>query len=268
MQSEFTPDLFGFSRGETRKGVAAFDGGSVTSDAGRRAWRPQGRSTPLSRARARSLGLSAVERSPAAITRSAMTDARFTLCLRISALRRRLSPSSRAFLDLAAADDPPHGPQEGRFLHGSYDGDCYKPLSIFGGRHLLAAKLRPAHINAAAGALEAVTGITKQIGQHWPADTHPAARQVRRLPGRPSWIGVKTSSSGRRAAQGRRKLGRASAGQMRRRRDSRPVRRKDAATIIAATGCSASAMVSAGTVRHSADAPARGSQAMWRLQHA
>ena len=34
MQTECTSDLFGFSRVEKRKVVAAFDGGAVTSDAG------------------------------------------------------------------------------------------------------------------------------------------------------------------------------------------------------------------------------------------
>lgn len=34
-------------------------------------------------------------------------------------------------LDLDATDDPMHGHQEGRFFHGSYDGDCYLPLYTF-----------------------------------------------------------------------------------------------------------------------------------------
>jgi hypothetical protein len=70
-------------------------------------------------------------------------------------------------LDLDAADDPLHGHQEGRFFHGYYDGVCYLPLYILGGRHLLAAKLRPAIIDAAAGALEEVIRITKQIRRRW-----------------------------------------------------------------------------------------------------
>ena len=44
-------------------------------------------------------------------------------------------------LDLDATDDPLHGDQEGRFFHGYYDCDCYLPLYVFCGRHLLAAKL-------------------------------------------------------------------------------------------------------------------------------
>lgn len=45
-------------------------------------------------------------------------------------------------LDLDATDDPVHGNQEGRFLHGYYGGYCYLPLYIFCGRHLLARRLQ------------------------------------------------------------------------------------------------------------------------------
>jgi hypothetical protein len=49
---------------------------------------------------------------------------------------------------------PLHGHQEGRFFHGYYHCYCYLPLYIFSGPHLLAAKLRRADIDAAAGAVE------------------------------------------------------------------------------------------------------------------
>lgn len=71
-------------------------------------------------------------------------------------------------LDLDATDDPLHGHQEGRFFHGYYDNYCYLPLYIFCGRHLLAAKLRPANIDGAAGAVEEVARITAQIRRRWP----------------------------------------------------------------------------------------------------
>jgi hypothetical protein len=71
-------------------------------------------------------------------------------------------------LDLDATDDPLHGHQEGRFFHGYYDGYCYLPLYIFCGRHLLAAKLRPANIDASAGAAEEVARIVTQIRARWP----------------------------------------------------------------------------------------------------
>jgi hypothetical protein len=71
-------------------------------------------------------------------------------------------------LDLDATDDPLHGAQEGRFFHGYYDSYCYLPLYIFCGRHLLAAKLRRANVDAAAGAVEEVERLVSQIRARWP----------------------------------------------------------------------------------------------------
>ena len=71
-------------------------------------------------------------------------------------------------LDLDATDDPLHGQQEGRFFHGYYDTYCYLPLYVFCGRHLLAAKLRPANIDASAGSVEEIAQIVAQIRQRWP----------------------------------------------------------------------------------------------------
>jgi hypothetical protein len=70
-------------------------------------------------------------------------------------------------LDLDATDDPLHGHQEGRFFHGYYDCYCYLPLYIFCGDQLLAAKLRPADIDGALGAVEEVARIVWQIRQRW-----------------------------------------------------------------------------------------------------
>ena len=66
-------------------------------------------------------------------------------------------------LDLDATDDPLHGHQEGRFFHGYYDCYCYLPLYVFCGRHLLAAKLRPANIDGSAGAIEEAARLIAQI---------------------------------------------------------------------------------------------------------
>lgn len=77
-------------------------------------------------------------------------------------------PPKRIVLDLDATDDPLHGQQEGRFFHGFYDGYCYLPLYITCGRHLLAAKLRRANIDAAAGSIEEVARIVRQIRARWP----------------------------------------------------------------------------------------------------
>ncbi len=83
----------------------------------------------------------------------------------VAAQRR---PPARIVLDLDAADDPLHGQQEGRFFHGYYDAWCYLPLYIFCGRHLLAAKLRRANIDASAGAVDEVARIVGQLRRHWP----------------------------------------------------------------------------------------------------
>ena len=71
-------------------------------------------------------------------------------------------------LDLDATDDPVHGEQEGRFFHGYYDCYCYLPLYVFCGRHLLAAKLRRANIDASAGSVEEVARIVAHIRRRWP----------------------------------------------------------------------------------------------------
>jgi hypothetical protein len=73
------------------------------------------------------------------------------------------TPPKEIVLDPDATDDPRHGHQEGRFFDGYYDGYCYLPLDIFCGRHLLAAKLRRANIDAPAGAVEEVARIVDQI---------------------------------------------------------------------------------------------------------
>ena len=80
----------------------------------------------------------------------------------------RKGPPRQIILDLDATDVPLHGHQEGRFFHGYYDAYCYLPLYVFCGRHLLAARLRRANIDASAGALEEVARIVGQIRARWP----------------------------------------------------------------------------------------------------
>ena len=47
-------------------------------------------------------------------------------------------------------------------------GYCYLPLYVFCGRHLLAAKLRRANIDASAGAVEEVARIVAHLRRRWP----------------------------------------------------------------------------------------------------
>lgn len=80
----------------------------------------------------------------------------------------RKAPPRQIILDLDATDLPLHGHQEGRFFHGYYDVYCYLPLYVFCGRHLLAAKLRRADIDASAGAVDEVARIVGQLRARWP----------------------------------------------------------------------------------------------------
>jgi hypothetical protein len=84
-------------------------------------------------------------------------------------LEGQAAPPKRLILDLDATDDPIHGGQEGRFFHGYYKCYCYLPLYVFCGRELLLAKLRPANIDASAGAKDEIAWIVTQIRERWPA---------------------------------------------------------------------------------------------------
>jgi hypothetical protein len=83
-------------------------------------------------------------------------------------LEAHKTPPAEITIDLDATDDPLHGHQEGRFFHGYYNCYCYLPLYVVCGRHLLAAKLRPANIDASAGSVEEIARIVAQIRAHWP----------------------------------------------------------------------------------------------------
>lgn len=77
-------------------------------------------------------------------------------------------PPKEIVLDIDATDDPLHGRQEGRFFHGYYNCYCYLPLYVFCGDQLLAARLRPADIDPAAGALEEIARVVQQVRAAWP----------------------------------------------------------------------------------------------------
>jgi len=83
-------------------------------------------------------------------------------------LQAHEGPPERIVLDLDATDDPVHGHQLGRFFHGYYREYCFMPLYIFAGHHLLCARLRPADIDASAGALKQLQRIVGRLRQRWP----------------------------------------------------------------------------------------------------
>jgi hypothetical protein len=71
-------------------------------------------------------------------------------------------------LDLDVTDDPLHGHQEGRFFHGYYKEYCYLPLYVFGGEHLLLAKLRTADNDASWGTVEVLAWLIPHLRAAWP----------------------------------------------------------------------------------------------------
>ncbi len=83
-------------------------------------------------------------------------------------LQAHATPPTRIVIDLDSTFAPLHGHQLGRFFHGYYDCYCYLPLYVFCGEHLLAAKLRPANSDGAAGAQEVIRRIVERIRASWP----------------------------------------------------------------------------------------------------
>jgi hypothetical protein len=235
MQTECSADLFGFAPVDGRKVVAAFDGGTMTSEAGAMLLGATDRQIQLierfagcftdhratelvvhevaSLVGQRVLGIALgyedlidhdqLRHDPVMAVLGGKLEARRADCAPLagkSTLNRlelsreeptryhkishdaaaieglfidvfldaHAAPPPQITLDLDATDDPLHGHQEGRFFHGYYDTYCYLPLYVFCGRHLLAAKLRPANIDASAGSIEEVARIVAQIRRRWP----------------------------------------------------------------------------------------------------
>ena len=75
---------------------------------------------------------------------------------------------AEVILDFDATDDPVHGHQLGRFFHGYYDQYCFLPLYVFCGDHPLCAQLRPADIDASAGALHVLQRLVGRLRTVWP----------------------------------------------------------------------------------------------------
>jgi len=77
-------------------------------------------------------------------------------------------PPKELILDFDATDDRIHGGQEGRFFHGYYDHYCFLPLYVFCGDQLLAAYLRPSHIDGAKHARPILKLLVERVRQVWP----------------------------------------------------------------------------------------------------
>ena len=83
-------------------------------------------------------------------------------------IESQATPPEQIVLDLDATDIPLYGQQPERFFHGYYGSYCYLPLYIFAGDQLLGARLRPANQDAAAGSVEEISRIVRQLRQRWP----------------------------------------------------------------------------------------------------
>ncbi len=80
-----------------------------------------------------------------------------------------MEPSPRRLiLDFDVTDDPTHGTQELSAFNGYYRCDCYAPLYVFCGHHLLCAKLRASNVDPAAGALAELQRLVRLLRQRWP----------------------------------------------------------------------------------------------------
>jgi hypothetical protein len=78
-----------------------------------------------------------------------------------------LSEPRQIILDMDVTDDLVHGNQEQVFFNKYYGANCYAPLYIFCGKHLLVAKLRPSNVDPAEGALSELQRVIKQIRAKW-----------------------------------------------------------------------------------------------------
>jgi len=83
-------------------------------------------------------------------------------------LQAHPQPPERIVLDFDATDDPVHGDQLGRFFHGYYREYCFLPLYLFCGHELLGAWLRPADIDASAGAVKKLAAVVRRLREAWP----------------------------------------------------------------------------------------------------
>ena len=78
------------------------------------------------------------------------------------------TPPDVLILDMDVTDDRTHGNQEQAGYNAHYKSTCYTPLYMFCGRELLVCRLRPANVDPAGGALEALQRVIPQLRQRWP----------------------------------------------------------------------------------------------------
>lgn len=84
------------------------------------------------------------------------------------AVQRFEAQPERIILDFDATDDRVHGHQEGRFFHGYYGHYCYLPLYVFWDDFPMAAVLRKADQDGAAGCLDELRRVVAGLRDRWP----------------------------------------------------------------------------------------------------
>ncbi len=153
MQTECNTDRFDFQPLEKREVRGSFDGGAITSDAG-------------------ALLLREVEEKIGIIGRFAgcFTDHRDPELIEHPVehlIAQRVFGLALGYEDLNDHDQLRHDPLLA-VLVGKRDPNCYLPLYVFCGEHLLCAQLRPADQDAAAGSIAKLAGLVERIRRRWP----------------------------------------------------------------------------------------------------
>lgn len=82
-------------------------------------------------------------------------------------IERQAHAPSVLVLDLDPSDIELHGEQEERFYQGYYREYCYLPMYLFAGDFPLAAMLRPANIDGAAGSVEMLMRVIARLRAAW-----------------------------------------------------------------------------------------------------
>jgi len=78
------------------------------------------------------------------------------------------TPPKKLILDFDGTDDEVHGNQVGGFFHGYYHHQCFLPLYVFCGNHLLVACLRPGNVPDSKHSWGILKLLVKEFREHWP----------------------------------------------------------------------------------------------------
>jgi len=83
-------------------------------------------------------------------------------------IKAHKKPPKQITLDADPTDLTIHGEQEGKHYHAYYGSNCFLPLNIFCGEHLLVNYLRPSNIDGSKHCWVILALLVKYIRKHWP----------------------------------------------------------------------------------------------------